>query len=112
MPDKEAEIRRLAEVHYQVEEGITHIFRITGSGDAELRPNEPIKLLEVNQNTIPSGIMPLQFDPVPADGIHFPAIIVEVTPDEYLRIRSSELVLPCGWTIGDLLPRPPENGGR
>lgn len=105
MPNKTEVARRLAETHYQVEAGITQIFRIMGRPDAELRPEEPIKLLEVNQYSIPSGVMPLYFDAAPARGIHFPAVIVEVTPDELTKIRSQELDLPEGWTLGELLPK-------
>jgi hypothetical protein len=110
MSDKLEESRKLAEAHYRVEPGITQIYRITGGAEAEVRPDEPIKLLEVNENTIPSGIMPLGFGPAPAHGIHFPSIIVEVTPEEFDRIRSQELPLPGGWEVSDLVPRPPVDG--
>jgi len=68
MTDKEQEARRLAEAHYEMEAGVTQIFRLEGSADAEVRPDEPIKLLEVNEYTIASGIMPLHFGPAPAHG--------------------------------------------
>jgi hypothetical protein len=105
MPNKTDVARRLAETHYQVEAGITQIFQIVGRPEAELRPEEPIKLLEVNQFSIPSGVMPLYFDAAPARGIHFPSVIVEVTPEEFTKIRSQELKLPEGWTLGDLFPK-------
>ncbi len=104
------ELGKLAEAHYRVEPGIRQIYRITGGPEAEVRPDEPIKLLEVNENTIPSGIMPLGFGPAPAHGFHYPSIIVEVTPEEFDRIRSRELVLPSGWEVSDLVPRPLANG--
>jgi hypothetical protein len=85
---------------------MTRIFRITGSAEAEARPDEPIKLLEVNENTVPSGIMPLQFGPSPASG-HYPAIILEVTPAEFVQIQSRQLELPHGWEVGDPIPRMP-----
>lgn len=106
MPDKEAEARKLAEAHYSVEAGITQIFRITGSAEAEVRPDEPIKLLEVNEYTVPSGIMPLHFGPSPDSGIYFPSVIVEVTPEEFDKIRANELDLPQGWAVGPLVPKP------
>lgn len=110
MPNKDEEIRQLAEAHYRVEAGITSIFRITASADVELRPNEPIKLLEVNEFTAATGVMPLQFGPAPASGIHFPSIIVEVTPEEFEKIQTLELPLPNGWSVGDLLPKPADIG--
>jgi len=111
MPTKDEEALELARKHYEVEAGLTQIFRITGSADNEVSPNEPIKLLEVNENTVPSGIMPIQFGPSPASGLHHPSIILEVTPDEFQKIRNHELELPNGWEIGDLIPRPGEDGG-
>ena len=109
MTTKEEAAKELASKHYQVEAGLTHIYRITGG--AEASPAEPIKLLEVNQYTVPSGIMPIQFGPVPDRGIHYPSVIVEVTPEEYQRIRDEELRLPSGWAIGDLIPRPAAEEG-
>jgi hypothetical protein len=49
------------------------------------------------------GIMPLGFSPAPTYGIHYPSVIVEVTPDEYERIQAKELELPQGWTVSDPL---------
>jgi hypothetical protein len=106
MTEKDQARQKLASAHYTFEPGITDIFTIWAKPEYEASPAEPIKLLEVNQNTIPSGIMPLAFDAAPANGIPFPSIIVEVTPDEMSRLRRRELTLPDGWTIGDALPRP------
>lgn len=106
MLDKEEARKRLALKHYSLEPGITHIFTLWGTPEYETRPGEPIKLLEVNTNTVPSGVMPLHFGPVPASGVPFPSVIVEVTPAEFERIKSSELKLPKDWRLGDELPKP------
>ena len=106
MPDKDEDARRLAAIHYEVEPAMVSIFRLRAGEDVERRPTEPIKLLEVNEFTIPSGIMPLTFRPAPASGIHFPSIIVEVTPEEYEKIQTHELVLPSSWSVHELIPRP------
>ena len=53
----------LAWKHYELEEGLTHIFRITDKTVATVTRGAPIKLLEVNTNTSESGIIPLQFGP-------------------------------------------------
>jgi len=63
--DKDAAACKLAAAHYEVEVGITQIFRLTGTAEAEGLPDEPIKLLEVNENTIPAGIMPPGLRPGP-----------------------------------------------
>src|SRR5208283_5939943 len=112
MPTKEEEAMTLAQKHYQIEAGLTQIFRITGSAEVELRPLEPIKLLEVNENTVPSGIMPIQFGPSPASGLYYPSIILEVTPDEFQRIQNQESKLPNGWKVDDLIPKPSAEEGR
>ncbi len=105
MPTKDEEAVSLAQMHYEVETGLSQIFRITATPEAEVRPTEPIKLLEVNENTIPSGIMPIQFGPSPASGLHYSSVVLEVTPDEYRKIQTEELRLPHGWKVGQPIPR-------
>jgi hypothetical protein len=112
MRTKDEEATELARKHYQIETGLTRIFRITGSAEVEFRPNEPIKLLEVNENTVPSGIMPIQFGPSPASGLNFSSIIVEVTPEEFQKIQDQQLELPHGWKVGDPIPKPPAEQGQ
>src|SRR4051794_19641551 len=112
MQTKEEEAKTLAEMHYQVEAGVTQIFRLTGAAEIEVRPTEPIKLLEVNENTVPSGIMPIQFGPSPVSGLYYSSVILEVTPEEFQKIQNEELKLPNGWVVGDLIPRPPAEQGR
>lgn len=98
--------RDLAARHFRVEPGLTHVFRLNAAPDAEGRPGEPIKLLEVNAGTVPSGVLPLHFGPAPASGILYPSVIVEVTPAEFDRIQARELALPRDWTIGEEITRP------
>ncbi len=106
MDDKKRVAKKLADFHYQAEPGITRIFTIWGKPEHEALPNTPIKLLEVNTQTSPSGVMPLHFGPCHAIGIPYPTVIVEVTPDEFERIKTRELDLPEGWAVGEELPRP------
>src|SRR5262249_17865296 len=112
MADKQAAARKLAAVHYQIEPGITHIFTIREKPESEALPGTPIKLLEVNGFTVPAGILPLHFGPAPASGVPYSSIIVEVTPDEFERIKTQELQLPEGWVLGEELPRPPQADGN
>jgi hypothetical protein len=111
MPSKDEVAKMLAAKHYSFEAGISRIFRITRSRDAEAKPVEPSKLLEVNAHTIPAGVMPLHFGPVPASGIPYPTVIIEVTPEEFDRIQAQELKLPDGWVIGEELARPAAANG-
>jgi hypothetical protein len=93
--------RRLARAHYTAEGGLVKVYLLVSKTESEA---EPIKLLEVNRSTIPTGIMPLRFDAAPARGIPYPSIIVEVTPDEFEKIQQSALKLPDGWLIGEEIP--------
>lgn len=108
---KRVAARELAKKHYEVEDGLMRIFRLTGKAEVEASRAEPIKLLEVNENTVASGVMPLHFGPVPAIDIPFPSIIVEVTPDEFTKIKTNELKLPKDWEIGEELPKSRECKG-
>jgi hypothetical protein len=105
MADKKRITQELADTHYQIEPGITHIFSLCEKPEREAMPGTPIKLLEVNENTPASGVMPLHFGPAPERGIPFPSVIIEVTPAEFERIKQKKLKLPKGWTIGEELPR-------
>jgi hypothetical protein len=98
--------KELANKHYRVEPGLTQIIRFSGSPQLEAAPFEPIKLLEVNAYTIPSGIYPLGFDAAPASGVPFPSVIIEVTPEEMAKIERKELPLPDDWTHPEPLERP------
>jgi hypothetical protein len=109
--EKEAAAAELAKIHYNLEAGLSQIFRLTSSARSEVSPTEPIKLLEVNEDTVESGVMPLNFGPMPNRGINFPSTIIEVTPNEFKRIQMHELRLPEGWQIREELPRPFENLG-
>jgi hypothetical protein len=106
MSPKDQEAVKLAGMHYEIDEGLTQVFRIRGPGGAETRPDEPIKLLEVNEATVASGIMPIQFGPSPGVGLNHSSIIIEVTPGEFQRIQDRHLELPHGWSVGEPIPRP------
>lgn len=102
MPDKDDIARTLAEAHRTVEPTITRIVRIVGPAEADQR--EPIKLLEVNPATTPSGIWPIAFTPDPPT-VPYGSVVVEVTPEEYDAIVARHLPLPYGWTLGAELYR-------
>jgi hypothetical protein len=96
---QEESAKNLVEKHYELEVGLTRVIRYSGSADLMEQAKEPIKLLEVNKNTVPAGVMPLGFDAAPDAGIRFPSVIIEVTPEEFEKIRTKQLKLPKGWEI-------------
>jgi len=100
LPDKSETARVLADAHRKVEPGIRRIIRVVG--DREDDPREPVKLLEVNPDTSPSGIFPIVFGPDPPS-IPFPSLVIEVTEQEFQRIRAKSLPLPHGWRLDETL---------
>lgn len=103
------EARQLAQRHYELEDGMQQIIQLkqepVAGGTRNGQPIEKIGLLEINEYTVPTGVMPLEFAPVPASGVNFPTMILEVTPEEYERIKSKELKLPDGWSMGEMIPK-------
>lgn len=73
MLHKDDVAKRLADAHFDIEPGITRIFKLEGQPESEGLPDTPIKLLEVNADSPPSGILPLYFGPVPDRGIPYPS---------------------------------------
>ncbi|MHC4178281.1 MAG: hypothetical protein ACYSWU_12290 [Planctomycetota bacterium] len=105
MSDKLEEAKKLAQIHY--ESGSTSAVYVATSGiGTDDNPEEPIKLIEVNDDTLPSGIVPLRFGPLPDMGVAHTSTIIEVTQDEFRRIESGDLQLPEGWENRTLIPRP------
>ena len=100
MSDKNDIARSLAEAHRQAQTTITRIIRLLGPREDDR--SEPIKLLEVNPATSPSGIWPIAFTPDPPE-VPYGSVVVEVTPTEYNDIVAKRLPLPEGWTLGDTL---------
>ena len=100
--EKEEVAFRLAQSHFAVEPGILKIFRLLNEEARENEPGEPVKLLEVNDDTIPVGIRPVYFRPHSASGIVFPSAIVEITPEEFAQLGCGDNAhrLPPGWRIG------------
>lgn len=95
-PDKNRVARMLADAHRKIEPGINRIFRVVS--DKEQDADEPVKLLEVNPDTSPSGIVPIAFGPDPPE-IPFPSVVIEVTEEEFKRIDAGVLPLPDGWQL-------------
>ena len=85
----------LAEAHYAMDEGLQAVYRLVADQEDDAR--EPIKLLEVNRDTRPAGIVPIYFGTLPQRRIQYPYAVVEVTPEEYQQLRQGLLHFPQGW---------------
>lgn len=99
----------LARAHYEVEPGLRAIYRLESADPNDHR----IKLLEVNEQTVPTGIVPVGFPAHPASGLHYPSVVIEVTPQEYEAIQRKQLNLPTSWEVRDAYERPagPDHAG-
>jgi hypothetical protein len=99
MSTKLESAQSIAAMHSGYDPDLLEVIRITGPD--EETADEPIKLLEINAATVSAGIMPVFFGP--SNRVPFASIIVEITPDEFQRIRSNQLTLPDGWRLGETL---------
>ena len=97
--------RDLARRHYEIDLDLVTIFRLEQPGE---RDEDPIKLLEVNRETVTAGIMPLGFPPSPHRGHLYATIIVEITPEEFEQVWAGSLSLPSSWRIVDEIVRDAE----
>jgi hypothetical protein len=101
-----AEAKELARKHYEIEEGLKDVFLLDDRVEEGIDAPQSIKLLEVNENTVAAGIVPVKFSAAPSSGVNFPSVIVEVTPAEFQQIQAHQLPLPDGWVIGERIPPP------
>ncbi len=107
MSDQAEAANRLAQIHYQ-SMSTSAVYVAHASVELRDQADEPIKLLEVDEETIPSGIVPLRFAPLPESGILYRSVIIEVTPEEHEQIEDGRLQLPEGWEELQLIRRLPE----
>lgn len=100
MSKKDEVARLLAEAHRTLEPTISLIVRLLAEREDDDR--EPVKLLEVNPATSPSGIFPIAFTADPPR-VPYPSVVVEVTEAEFEQISAGTLPLPAGWRLGTTL---------
>jgi hypothetical protein len=100
MNDKDRTAYEIAKAHQEMEPSISLIIRLVAEREDDER--EPLKLLEVNPATSPSGILPIAFGASPPE-VPYPSVIVEVTEAEYEAIQAGTLRLPAGWQLGNTL---------
>jgi len=99
-PDKSTAALQLVEAHLRSDPSINRVVRVIGGEESAV--HEPIKLLEVNPDTSPSGIVPIAFGPNPPL-TPYSTVIIEVTEEEFESIRAGDLTLPEGWSLGETL---------
>lgn len=88
----------LAQLHFELEPGISRIIRLVGSNESD--PHEPLKLLEVNADTFALGIRPIGFPAHIDDNAWYPpVVIIEVTPGEFEQIKVNPESIPSNWKM-------------
>lgn len=94
---KEDVVVYLARSHREADPSLRAIYRLISAHEED--PEEPIKLLEVNPDTPATGVDPIRFNAHPPSGLHYPAVIVEVTPEEFGEIKNGRVRLPDHWQL-------------
>lgn len=93
---KAAAASRLIQWHFTIEPELSEVYRIVL--DDEGSQGGPIRLLEVNAATVPTGsIEPFTFSPTKE--IPFRTVIAEITPEELASFQSNPESLPKGWSL-------------
>jgi hypothetical protein len=88
--------KELITYHFHVEPELMAVYRFK-SNDEEAS-DEPIKLLEVNDATIPSGsIDPFIF--ASTKDVPYKTVIAEVTTSEFEMLRGDKSCWPEGWDL-------------
>jgi hypothetical protein len=105
---KDEMAEQMARNYYEIDDRLTHIIRILDP-EREDDPGEPIKLLEVFSDAVPSGvILPVGFPAHPETGRYFRSQVVLIAPSELEKVRSGHLPLPQGWVLGQEYAPPAE----
>jgi hypothetical protein len=97
-PSKDETANALASAHRRIDPNIQSIFRLVDTA-RETDPNEPVKLLEINQSSTATGIMPVYFTPAPGQGIHYSSVIIELHPSEWDQLQQGLISLPKNWNL-------------
>ena len=96
MMTKDDAAKALIDWHFEIERDLEEVFLLVT--DNESAPDEPIKLLEVNAATVPTGRVEF-FAFAPAGDIPYRVVVAEITPAELKEIiESPERLLP-GWDL-------------
>ncbi len=87
-------VRRMAREHFEIEEDIERIIWFKNG------KKEEIRLLEVNRNSIPENLI-LTVYLKPTREHPLPALIGDITPEEWEKVKRGLIPLPEGWSLDD-----------
>jgi hypothetical protein len=91
----------IARQQYEMDEGVEAIYLVK-TGATPRNGKEPIVLLQVNREGVAAGVLPLGFSAEPDNGIPFPYVIVDITPEEFGSLQESlaNHQPVKGWRVG------------
>ena len=94
--DKDRIAQELIDWHFKVEPETSVVYRFLSVNEDS--PEEPVKLLEVNDETPETGrVDAFRFSP--NDEVPYPTVIAVVTRREMKQIESGAMKLPLGWDL-------------
>jgi hypothetical protein len=86
--------RELAAAHRSSDPATTTIKLFPSNGTDEIR------LLEISSLAPTTGeVLPFRFGPSPRHNIHYPSIIILLSPQEWQDVQHGHLALPEGWNL-------------
>ena len=96
MPTRDEAARSLVLHHFEVEPELKAVYVL--ANDQETGPDEPIRLLEVNDGTLATGTVEV-FSFGPSRKFPYAVQIAEVTVEEFERLAQDPSQLPEGWAL-------------
>lgn len=93
---KEEAARELIARHFRGEPALRRIYWIVTEADAS--DDEPIKLIEVNQNAPSDGQLEF-FNFPPSEHFPYRSLVAEISPAHMERVKDGTILLPDGWDI-------------
>jgi hypothetical protein len=88
-------VRRMAREHFEIEENVERIIWFKDDDKNE------IHLLEVNRESPPEDLI-LTFYHGPTLEYPLPAIVGDITPEEWEKIKNGLITLPKGWSLDNI----------
>lgn len=88
----------LTKSHISASSAIQNVIRCDTENNNE---SSPILLLEITEDTIPVGVLPIIF--APTQEFPYPVSILVLTPGEFDKLKTGDLSLPVGWQFDEVL---------
>jgi hypothetical protein len=98
MPTLRETAEILVAAHREVEPNLRRVLFFEDPGGREVRL---VEIVDGSPST--ETVLPFRFTPNVNEGILYPVVLVELSPDEFARLEGGELTLPDGWDRPEVL---------